>query len=157
IHTRTREQVIDLAKSYWEGLKGHAHATAERELGLLVPMHLAGNVKEAEGRAREGIMGYYRTIGEMRKSYIDWLNGRGAPLPPRLLKTATGDLTFDRVCAEHAVVGNADSVAAALSELAVKTRAAHILAWMNIGSVPHNLVLESMERFARDVMPRFVA
>jgi alkanesulfonate monooxygenase SsuD/methylene tetrahydromethanopterin reductase-like flavin-dependent oxidoreductase (luciferase family) len=120
-------------------------------------MHLAGSVKEAETRAREGIMSYYRTIAEMRSSYIDWLNSRGAPLPPRLLKTATGDLTFERVCAEHAVVGDSDSAAAALTELAGKTRAAHILAWMNIGSMPHNLVLQSMERFARDVLPRIVA
>lgn len=157
IHTRTREQVVELADAYWKQLKAHGHATTERELGLLVPMHLAGSVKEAETRAREGIMSYYRTIGEMRSSYIDWLNGRGSPLPPRLLKTATGDLTFDRICAEHAVIGDADSVAAALSDLAGKTRAAHILAWMNIGSMPHNLVLESMERFARDVLPRIGA
>jgi hypothetical protein len=33
------------------------------------------------------------------------------------------------------------------------TGAAHLLAWMNIGSVPHRYVVESMERFARDVMP----
>jgi alkanesulfonate monooxygenase SsuD/methylene tetrahydromethanopterin reductase-like flavin-dependent oxidoreductase (luciferase family) len=154
IHTRTREQVAGLAHSYWEGLTGHDHAAAERELGLLVPMHLAGSAKEAEARAREGIMSYYRTIAEMRKSYVDWLSVRGAPLPPRLLKTATGDLTFERVLAEHAVVGGAETALAALRELGVKTRATHILAWMNIGGVPHSHVLESMERFARDVLPR---
>jgi alkanesulfonate monooxygenase SsuD/methylene tetrahydromethanopterin reductase-like flavin-dependent oxidoreductase (luciferase family) len=156
IHTRTREQVIELSNSYWEGLKRNGHDGAERELGLLVPMHLAGSAREAEAQSRDGIMRYYRTIAEMRKGYIDWLTGRGSPLPPRLLKTATGDLTFDRVCAEHAVVGDADGAAAALSELAAKTRARHILAWMNIGSVPHTLVLQSMERFARDVLPRFI-
>lgn len=154
IHTRTREQVIELANSYWEGLNGHGNATTERELGLLVPMHLAESTMAAEKRAREGIMSYYRTIAEMRSGYIDWLNARGSPLPPRLLKTATGELTFERVCAEHAVVGDSETAATALGELAGKTRAAHILAWMNIGSMPHNLVLQSMERFARDVLPR---
>jgi alkanesulfonate monooxygenase SsuD/methylene tetrahydromethanopterin reductase-like flavin-dependent oxidoreductase (luciferase family) len=154
IHTRTREQVVALANTYWEELQAGGHAAAERELGLLVPMHLAGSVKEAQARARDGMMSYYRTIAEMRSGYIDWLSARGAPLPPRLLKTATGDLTFERVSAEHAVVGDADSAVAALRELAGKTRAAHILAWMNIGSVRHNHVVESMERFAREVMPR---
>ena len=157
IHTRTREQVAALAHSYWERLDREGHDKTKRELGLLVPMHLAESTKAAEKRAREGIMSYYRTIAEMRSSYIDWLNARGAPLPPRLLKTATGDLTFERVCAEHAVVGDSDSVAAALGELAGKTRAAHILAWMNIGSMPHSLVLESMRQFAREVMPRIGA
>ncbi|HEY2988910.1 MAG TPA: LLM class flavin-dependent oxidoreductase [Candidatus Binatia bacterium] len=154
IHTRTREQVAALAQSYWQGLERNAHARAERELGLLVPMHLAETTKEAERRARDGIMSYYRTIGEMRKSYIEWLNGQGAPLPPRLLKTATGDLTFERICAEHAVIGDSASAVAALTELAGKTGAAHFLAWMNIGSTPQRFVLESMRQFAREVMPR---
>ena len=79
-------------------------------------------------------------------------------MPARLLKTATAEgLTFERVRAEHAVVGDSAAALAALRELAEKTRAAHILAWMNIGSVPHKFVLESMERFAREVMPRLGA
>ena len=41
-----------------------------------------------------------------------------------------------------------------LRQLARKTGAGHILAWMNIGSVPHALVKESMERFAADVVPK---
>jgi alkanesulfonate monooxygenase SsuD/methylene tetrahydromethanopterin reductase-like flavin-dependent oxidoreductase (luciferase family) len=154
IHTRTREQVVELANLYWSGIESHGHDRARRELGLLVPMHLARNVDEARERSREGIMSYYRTIGEMRTSYIDWLTARGDPLPPRLLKTATGELTFERVCAEHAVVGDSASAVEKLRRLAEETRAAHLLVWMNIGSMPHRLVLESMEQFAREVMPR---
>jgi alkanesulfonate monooxygenase SsuD/methylene tetrahydromethanopterin reductase-like flavin-dependent oxidoreductase (luciferase family) len=157
IHTRTREQVVELANSYWAGIRSHGHDAALRELGLLVPMHLAPRARAAEERARDGIMSYYRTIAEMRSSYIDWLTARGEPLPPRLLKTATGDLTFERVCAEHAVVGDSEFARARLRQLAAETRAAHVLVWMNIGSVPHRLVLESMEQFAREVMPCFEA
>lgn len=157
IHTRTRQQVAELADSYWNTLEREGHDKTRRELGLLVPMHLAVNVNEAERQARDGVMSYYRTIADMRSGYIDWLTSRGDPLPPRLLKTATGDLSFERICAEHAVIGDADAAAAALQELAGKTGAAHILAWMNIGSMPHSLVLQSMERFARDVMPRIAA
>ena len=154
IHTRTREQVIELANSYWKELENHGHAPAERELGLLVPMHLAQSANEARERARAGVMNYYQTIGEMRTSYIDWLNGRGIPLPPRLLKTATGDLTFEKVCAEHAVIGDSSTALKALQELVRSTSAGHILAWMNIGSIAQRPVLESMRQFAREVMPR---
>jgi len=154
IHTRTREQVVELANSYWKELENHGHAPAERELGLLAPVHLAGSVNEAEKRAREGIMSYYQTIGEMRTSYIDWLGSRGIPLPPRLLKTATGDLSFERICAEHAVIGDSEFAVTTLRELARRTRAGHILAWMNIGSIPQQLVLESMRQFAREAMPQ---
>lgn len=158
IHTRTREQVLALANSYWELIEKLGHDPAKRELGLLVPMHVAESAGEARRRAEAGIMSYYETIGAMRSGYIEWLNRRGSPLPERLLKTATGaGLTFARVCEEHAVVGDANSTLEALRALARTTRSAHILAWMNIGSVPHRFVLESMERFARDVMPRLAA
>ena len=61
------------------------------------------------------------------------------------------------MCAEHAVVGDSDMAVAGLQLLADKTRAGHILAWMNIGSTPHKFVLESMEQLAREVMPRIKA
>jgi alkanesulfonate monooxygenase SsuD/methylene tetrahydromethanopterin reductase-like flavin-dependent oxidoreductase (luciferase family) len=155
IHTRTREQVVSLANGYWAGLKNHGHQAGSRELGLLVPMHLAKTAEEARQRAADGIMSYYTIIAEVRSTYIDWLNRRGSPLPPRLLKTATGEgLTFERVCTEHAIVGTSDTAVAGLQQLAEKTGADHILVWMNIGSIAHKFVLESMERFAREVMPR---
>jgi alkanesulfonate monooxygenase SsuD/methylene tetrahydromethanopterin reductase-like flavin-dependent oxidoreductase (luciferase family) len=154
IHTRTRAQIAELSARYWSGLKNYGHDHAGHELGLLVPMHIAATTTEARQRARDGVMGYYRIIGDMRAGYIDWLQSRGEPLPPRLLKTATGELTFERVCEEHAVIGDAASSVAALNGWMRETGASHLLAWMNIGSVPHRFVVESMERFAREVMPR---
>jgi len=154
IHTRTRAQVIELAQRYWQGLNRLGRRREDHELGLLVPMHIAATTSEARERARDGVMGYYRIIGEMRAGYIDWLQSRGDPLPPRLLKTATGELTFERVCEEHAVIGDAASAVPTLKDWMRQTGAAHLLAWINIGSVPHRYVLETMERFARDVMPR---
>src|SRR5919197_184586 len=41
IHTRTPEQVIEFANSYWDSLREHGHDPKTQELGLLVPMHLA--------------------------------------------------------------------------------------------------------------------
>jgi alkanesulfonate monooxygenase SsuD/methylene tetrahydromethanopterin reductase-like flavin-dependent oxidoreductase (luciferase family) len=153
IHTRTRTQVAELSARYWSALKSSGRDAAQHELGLLVPMHIAATTSEARERARDGVMGYYRIIGDMRAGYIDWLQSRGEPLPPRLLKTATGELTFERVCEEHAVIADAASSVAALKDWMGQTGASHLLAWMNIGSVPHRFVVESMERFARDVMP----
>lgn len=155
LHTRTRKQVLDLSNSYWDLLEKNRHDPSKHELGLLIPMHLAASVKEARKRAEGGIMSYYQTIGDMRRDYLEWIGEKGFAMPGRLSKTASGEgLTFEKVCAEHAVLGDSDSVVAALQQLADETGAAHMLAWMNIGSVPHNFVRESMEQFARDVMPR---
>lgn len=154
IHTRTREQVLNLSNSYWKLLEEHGQEPSQRELGLLVPMHLAETIGEAKNRAEQGIMSYYRTIADMRSDYIQWLNGQGIDLPSRLGKTSTGEgLTFERVCSEHAVVGDFDTAVAALKRLADETGATHILVWMNIGSARHDFVLESMKQFAREVMP----
>lgn len=158
LHTRTRQQVLDLSNSYWELLERNGHDPLQHELGLLIPMHLAESAGEARSRAESGIMSYYRTIGQMRSDYIQWITQKGIAMPGRLSKTATGEgLTFERVCAEHAVVGDSDTSVATLKQLADETGATHILAWMNIGSVPHSFVCESMEQFAREVMPRITA
>lgn len=155
IHTRTHEQVLSLAKLYWERFESYGFDPAQRELGLLVPMHLAKTAEEAQKRSEIGIMSYYKTITDMRSSYIEWLGRQGASLPSRLPKTFSAQgLTFERVCSEHAVVGDSGKVVTALQQLASETGATHILAWMNIGSMPHRLVLESMEQFASEVMPR---
>ena len=86
IHTRTPEQVEEFADAYWTGLEKHGHEN-EKELGLLVPMHLAKTTAHAKARAEEGIMSYFKIIADMRSGYIDWLTRRGVELPARLGKT----------------------------------------------------------------------
>ncbi len=155
IHTRPREELLGLSRIYWQGLQLNGHDPAKRELGLLVPLHVAETNRKAQERAQEGIMSYYQIIGAMRSNYIQWLTRRGKDLPERLAKVAAaGALTFERVCAEHAVVGDSTQVVARIQQLADETGAGHMLVWMNIGSVHHGLVVESMRRFAGEVMPR---
>jgi alkanesulfonate monooxygenase SsuD/methylene tetrahydromethanopterin reductase-like flavin-dependent oxidoreductase (luciferase family) len=156
IHTRTPAQVIEFADVYWAGLEKHGHDKSERELGLLVPMHLAKTTADAKARAEEGIMSYFKIIADMRSSYIDWLTRRGVELPVRLGRSGAGlPVTYETVCDQHAVVGDSIQAITALQELAKRTGAAHFLVWMNIGSVPHALVVESMRQFAAEVLPKF--
>lgn len=155
IHTRTPAQVRELADLYWKGLQKHGHDRNEKELGLLVPMHLAKSKAEAKAGAEEGIMSYFKTIADMRSDYIDWLTRRGMELPVRLGRSGAGlPVTYETVCGQHAVVGDSSFAIEKLRELMEKTGAKHFLTWHNIGNVPHSLVKESMERFAQEVMPR---
>jgi len=154
IHTRSPEQVIAFANAYWGGLRQQGHDPKARELGLLVPMHLAPTTAEAKARSEAGIMSYFKTIADMRVDYTEWLTRRGDELPARL-KTAAGTIVnFETICSRHAVVGDSEVTAHALKELGQKTGATHFLTWHNIGSVPHAAVKESMEQFAREVMPQ---
>ncbi len=100
-------------------------------------------------------MSYYKIIANMRSNYVQWLARDGKELPARLANVAAaGALTFERACAEHAVVGDVAEVVARIQQLAEETGAGQILAWMNIGSADHGLVVDSMRRFADEVMPR---
>jgi alkanesulfonate monooxygenase SsuD/methylene tetrahydromethanopterin reductase-like flavin-dependent oxidoreductase (luciferase family) len=154
IHTRSPEQVIEFSNAYWDGLQKNGHDAKSKELGLLVPTHLAKSTEAARSRAENGVMSYFKTIADMRSDYTDWLIRRGDELPARL-RTAAGTLvSFDTICLRHAVIGDSKLALRALKDLSEKTGATHFLIWSNIGSVPHALVKESMEQFAAEVMAK---
>ncbi len=154
IHTRTPEQVAEYANSYWSGLSAHDHERRGKELGLLVPMHLAKTTVEARARAEAGIMSYFKIILDMRVDYTEWLTRRGVELPVRLRTAAGAVVSYQTVCERHAVVGDSALAADTLRRLVEKTGASQVLVWMNIGSMPDALVRESMEQFAAEVMPK---
>ena len=154
IHTRTPEQVAEYATAYWYGLATHNYERHGKELGLLVPMHLARTAAEARARAQAGIMSYFKTILDLRLDYTEWLDRRGVDLPSRLRTAAGTTVSYETVCERHAVVGDSASAVETLRQLSKKTAAGHMLVWMNIGSMPHALVKESMEQFAAEVMPK---
>jgi alkanesulfonate monooxygenase SsuD/methylene tetrahydromethanopterin reductase-like flavin-dependent oxidoreductase (luciferase family) len=154
IHTRTPEQVIEYARAYWDGLKEHRHDPTTRELGLLIPMHLATTTAEARTRSEEGLMSYFKTILDMRIDYTEWLTRRGVELPSRLRTAAGAQVAFETVCEKHAVIGDSNSAVEKIKTLKEKTGASTILTWFNIGTVPHAAVKESMQQFAAEVMPK---
>jgi alkanesulfonate monooxygenase SsuD/methylene tetrahydromethanopterin reductase-like flavin-dependent oxidoreductase (luciferase family) len=153
IHTRTPEQVIEYSQAYWQGLETYGHDPTSRELGLLVPMHLAPSTAQARSRSEAGVMSYFKTIADMRTDSVEWLTRRGDELPVRLRTAAGASVSFDDICARHAVIGDSESALQALKGLTADTGATHLLAWFNIGNVPHALVQESMQQFAAEVMP----
>ena len=154
IHTRTPDQVFEFADTYWAGLKKHGHDSTTKELGLLVPMHVARTVAEAKARSQQGVMSYFKTILDMRLDYTDWLNQRGIELPSRLRTAAGAMVGFETVCEKHAVIGDSQFAIEKIKELANKTGATQLLAWFNIGTVEHAAVKESMQQFAEEVMPK---
>jgi alkanesulfonate monooxygenase SsuD/methylene tetrahydromethanopterin reductase-like flavin-dependent oxidoreductase (luciferase family) len=154
IHTRTPEQLFEYADAYWSGLERHGHDPKTRELGLLIPMHLAAKTAEAKARSESGVMSYFDTIRDLRLDYTDWLTRRGVELPARLRTAAGAQVAFETVCEKHAVIGDSNLAVEKLKGLAQRTGATQLLTWFNIGTVPHVLVTESMERFTKDVAPK---
>src|SRR5262245_19020388 len=154
IHTRTPDQVYEYADGYWAGLKKHGHDPSSRELGLLVPMHLARTTAVAKARSEEGVMSYFKTILDMRVDYTDWLTRRGIELPARLRTAAGAIVGFETVCEKHAVIGDSNLATDKIRDLTQRTGATQLLTWFNIGTVPHAAVKESMQQFTDEVMPK---
>lgn len=154
IHTLNRDQVKSYAAAYWELLKKHGHERGRRELGLLVPTYVAETAEKAREECRTGFMDYYRVIRETRENYRAWLAGRDPDASQRLRPAPWEGMTFERMCAEHGIIGDSKTAAEEIRRLAQETGATHFLCWTNMGSLPHRLVLDSMKRFTRDVIPR---
>jgi hypothetical protein len=95
-------------------------------------------------------MDYYRVIQEVRFDYERWPGRQGPEGPPRAVREP---MTFERLCAEAAILADPAAATAALHTLLAETGATQILCWMNMGSIAHSLVLRSLEQFAREVMP----
>ncbi len=153
IHTIPRDQLRAYADAYWNGLRSHSHDASRRELGLLVPTHLAETAEQARSQARDGIMDYYRVISQTGADYRDWVARRGLDAT-KLRRPPWEGISFEQVCGQHAILSDPDTALADFQHLTAETGATQLLCWMNIGSIPHDLVLRSMERFAREVMPR---
>lgn len=153
IHTIPRGQLKTYADAYWDGLRRSGHDASRRELGLLIPTHLAETPEQARSQARDGIMDYYRVITQTGADYRDWITRRGLDAT-KLRRPFFEGISFEQVCDQHAILSDAGTAVGEFQHLTAETGATQLLCWMNIGSIPHDLVLRSMERFAREVMPR---
>lgn len=93
----------------------------------------------------------HRTI---RGPFLQFLEHRAPDLKGYLTKTyGASALDFDFLAREICIFGDAEYCAARLLELREQTGIEHILCTFNYITLDHRLCVESMERFALDVMP----
>lgn len=91
----------------------------------------------------------------MRRPFLEFLDTRAPDLKGYLLKTAgEAGIDFDYLCREICIFGDADHCASRLLELRDRCRIDHVLCTFNLITLDHELCVESMQRFAREVVPR---
>jgi len=153
-HLIPRAELRDYTASYWEGLRAHGQDPAARELGLLLPIHLAATTAQAREDARAGFIDYFRVIYQIHAEYQAWPARQPGEGPPAVGRTP---MTWERLSTEAAILSDSASAVDNLQRLVDETGATEILGWMNMGSISHELVLRSMQQFADEVMPRLAA
>jgi alkanesulfonate monooxygenase SsuD/methylene tetrahydromethanopterin reductase-like flavin-dependent oxidoreductase (luciferase family) len=91
----------------------------------------------------------------MHGAFREFLETRAPDLRGFLARTyGAAGLDYDFLAREICIFGDADHCAARLLELRRRTGIEHVLCTFNLITLDHQHCVESMERFARDVMPR---
>lgn len=123
---------------------------ADREVGLMFPVHVAEEGAEARMEAERSIISYMRMVGtDLGGAYVS----RGQEPPPRLRRYAESG--FDVVTGDMGAIGDPIAVAGRVRALADEVGAGHLACWFNTGGlIPHDRVCASMRLFVSEVVPR---
>lgn len=96
--------------------------------------------------------------GLMREAFLEFLERRAPDLRGFLARThGAAGLDYEFLAREICIFGDAEHCAARLLELRRRAAIDHVLCTFNLITLDHQRCLESMGRFARDVMPRLQA
>jgi len=91
----------------------------------------------------------------MRGPFLEFLDKRAPDLKAYLLRTAgPAGVDFDYLSREICIFGDAEHCASRLLELRDRCRVDHVMCTFNLITLDHELCVESMQRFAREVVPR---
>lgn len=91
----------------------------------------------------------------MREPFLRFLQHRAPDLRDYLVRTfGQSGLDYDFLASEICIFGDAEHCASRLAELRRRAGVEHFLCTFNLITLDHRRCVESMERFARDVVPR---
>ena len=91
----------------------------------------------------------------MRDAFLEFLECRAPDLRGFLVRThGAAGLDYEHLAREICIFGDAEHCAARLLELHRRAAVEHVLYTFNLITLDHRHCVASMERFARDVMPR---
>jgi hypothetical protein len=94
----------------------------------------------------------------MREPFLEFLETRAPDLKAYLVqKFGPRGITFDFLASEVCIFGGPEHCAARLRELSEATGARHILGTFNYITLPQEVCVESMDRFAMEILPRLQA
>lgn len=130
VNSNSREELAEVIRTYKEHYRRHGHGDPDRlELPVAFHVHVAESLAEAEKNAKEALNLYLRTRQYGKNIRYEDLRAR-----------------------EQAIFGSPDEVIRqieAYREIGVN----HFMALMNFGALDHKKVVQSIELFAKYVIP----
>jgi alkanesulfonate monooxygenase SsuD/methylene tetrahydromethanopterin reductase-like flavin-dependent oxidoreductase (luciferase family) len=146
-HVQPMEALRANLSHYWEAGAAAGHAERLR-LTFLMPVYVAERQQQAEADPEPHVMYYYSVLGGLLSGEFPESYQRYGESRRRL-----GTLSYDAIRRERAIFGEPAYCLERLQHLRETLGVHRLMAWMNIGGMPHAKVLGSMRLFAERVMP----
>jgi alkanesulfonate monooxygenase SsuD/methylene tetrahydromethanopterin reductase-like flavin-dependent oxidoreductase (luciferase family) len=146
-HVQPMEALRENLPRYWEAGRTSGH---EERLGVtfLIPIYVADHQRQAEAEPEPHVMYYYSVLGGLLSGEFPESYQRYGESRRRL-----GTLTYDAIRRERAIFGEPSYCLERLHQIREALGVQQIMAWMNIGGLPHDKVIRSMRLFAERVLP----
>ena len=141
--------------AYRRALTAGGHPANGGELSLAVPVYVAESPEKVRAVMEPSMMNY---VGNIIASYDTPERQRAAAADPRLKESQRRfrQMTYEGWCDEVAAYGHPFQCTEKLRALEQEFGPGEITCWFNPGGlIEHSKVTESMELFAREVMPLF--
>jgi alkanesulfonate monooxygenase SsuD/methylene tetrahydromethanopterin reductase-like flavin-dependent oxidoreductase (luciferase family) len=141
-------------RAYREACRAAGHPE-HGKVFLRLPLYLAETREQARAEPEQGIMHFYRWLGDQLEASAAKSGAR--PIEDRAARgQRLQAITYEEALRDKVVVGTPDMVIDRLYELREELGLDGILAEMNCGSlVPHERVMNSLRLLCETVMPRF--
>jgi alkanesulfonate monooxygenase SsuD/methylene tetrahydromethanopterin reductase-like flavin-dependent oxidoreductase (luciferase family) len=115
---------------------------------FLIPIYVAERHHQAEHDPEPYVMYYYSVLGQLLAGDVPETYQRYGEARQRV-----GTLTYEEIRRERAIFGDPVYCLERLHELREVLGFDQLMAWMNIGGMPHDKVQRSMRLFAEQVLP----
>jgi alkanesulfonate monooxygenase SsuD/methylene tetrahydromethanopterin reductase-like flavin-dependent oxidoreductase (luciferase family) len=146
-HVQPMEALRENVANYWQAGRSAGHAERLR-VTFLIPVYVAERQQQAEAEPEPHVMYYYSVLGgllsgEFPESYQRYGESR----------RRIGTLSYEAIRRERAIFGEPSYCLERMQQIREVLGAQQVMAWMNIGGMPHDQVLRSMRLFAERVLP----
>lgn len=146
-HVQPMAALRENVANYWQAGRTATHRD-RLQVTFLIPTYVAESQLRAEADPEPHVMYYYAVLGGLLSGEFPESYQRYGESRRRL-----GTLTYDAIRQERAIFGEPSYCLERLHQIRETLGVQQIMAWMNIGGMPHDKVLRSMRLFAERVLP----
>jgi alkanesulfonate monooxygenase SsuD/methylene tetrahydromethanopterin reductase-like flavin-dependent oxidoreductase (luciferase family) len=141
--------------TYTAALAAVGHKPSDFDLPLMQRVYVGSDEREAYETPKPHLLWYYRTLsGLLTDGAIDESKGFDG-WAKRAAKIK--GVEYDDLYNKAVNFGSSEQVIDQIKVLESEIGVTHYICWFNIGGLPHEKVMASIERFAKEVIPEFAA